>query len=332
MAALTGQARKQQPIWWRNDSLVHNVFMLWKLLFWTPQGPRMENAVFNNGIVLEYKYFTWEALLFAAEEALRDFRFRVPIRIHVPMVQVVNGFQIPVSPYLFAITFDMANGASTPNPNPSTTITRGTGASDYVGLADLDPYGSARTCSGVTWGGASMTQLWSQAYDITIGFNGTAYIFYTINPPSGAQTVTATTTSQFGVDAITFSGVDQTNPFDPDFGGAGINFTLAKGIVTSGSTLTLNGTTHVDNSLLVGFGNTSIGAASNWSTATTATYGTHAVVNVKNVNPTTPAGATTAVLKNNDGVSNYFEYFMSALQPSSGTTTVANNLALLGVG
>src|ERR1041385_1376662 len=154
---LTGKVRYRQPIWWRRDSLVHNAFMLWKLIFWTPHGPRLENSVHIKEGKVTYKYHTWEALFFAIEEMILHPKFALPFKIHIPLLRTPLGFSISASPYLFAIAFDVTQHAGSAT-NPSLSITRGTGSSNYVGITIVGPLGASRSCSGVTWAGSSMTQ------------------------------------------------------------------------------------------------------------------------------------------------------------------------------
>jgi hypothetical protein len=67
--------------------------------------------------------------------------------------------------------------------NPSVSITRGTSASNYIGLAAIVCVAGG-TVSNVTWGGTAMTQLMDVA-----GSSGTGhdYWYYLVNPASGAR-------------------------------------------------------------------------------------------------------------------------------------------------
>lgn len=300
--------------------------MLWKLVFWTPVGVRLESKItIQNGIVTR-RYGTWEALFFDLEESVKQFRFAVPVRIEIPLLATPFG-QIPALPYLFAIALD-TTATVVNSTNPSTSITRGTGASNYLGTVNLMPSGSARTCSGTTWAGTTMTQI----YDLNETINGAGghfYAFQLVNPASGAQTVTATTTAAYYMEVGSWSGVDQTTPLDTNFDGASNSYVRATQAL--GTTFSVTGTTHVDNSVGIGtMIDDGVGslAASTKTTALTTTkiawYNTAAI---------TPAGTCSLTITDVAPPTNWLG-ISSAIQPfiATTTTTPLSLLPLLNVG
>lgn len=226
-----------------------------------------------------------------------------------------------------AILFDTS--VNTSGTNPSVAITRGTGASNYIGVVFLGPFGSTRSASGVTWGGASMTQL-AGVTDATPGVGASYYIFYIVNPPTGAQTVTATTTNTYGMGVLTYSGVDQTTPFDTNFDGAANAFVTNTSVEINPAPLPLTGTTHVDNSLVIagadngGAGGTSPGTGTSQRIVNTnvSTFESSALVS--------PAGSTTLNITAS-GTQTIFG-LAAALQPPSAAVAGTKFLSLLGIG
>lgn len=223
-----------------------------------------------------------------------------------------------------AIAFDTSDHASSTNPTVPGFV-RGTGASNYIGIAMLLPNGVTRTCSGVMWGSSSMTQIYDVA-DTLAGAGGHDYMFYIVNPPIGAVSVVATTTNSFQMDIETFSGVDQATPLDTNIDGAShsfVTFTAAPQTNTS-----VVGTSHVDNSLGVGQVNWD---ANSPSGGTNTTIDAVHLDNAYNTTAITPAGAI--ALKYTAGGNNNWVLTLVALQPSTGGgggTTPRR--ALLGVG
>lgn len=299
---ITGHVRVKHHAIWRGDSLVHNAFTLWKVIFGARHGVRAENSVSLVNGVVTYRYHTWEALLFAIEESILHPRWiRVPVRITIPMFQTPIG-QIPASPYLFAIAFDVYQGGT--GTNPSLSITRGTGASNYIGVVDLADLTGTSTSSGSTWGGSSMTSIYS--FPFTVGAGGRYYGRYFLAPGTGATTVASTTTGNMSQDTWVFSGVSQSAPVDPDFGGAGVNFKTNEVV----GNVTVTGTTHADNSWLVGgfyfSGGTPAGGTNTTVQSSLTGYRSTAVV--------TPAGSASLILTGLVGASGGAVF---ALQPAT---------------
>ncbi len=121
--------------------------------------------------------------------------------------------------------------------------------------------GGSGTCSGITYAGASMTQLTSKAQGTE-----TCYIFYKTGPATGANNVVATFSgSVAGIGlAVSYSNVYQTTPF-------GTAATSSGGSGNSSNTVTVSSTSQLV--LDVNFANGSssaVGAAQTIETSNTA--------------------------------------------------------------
>jgi hypothetical protein len=95
-----------------------------------------------------------------------------------------------------------------------------------VPIYDVD---GGDTCTGVTYNGTSLTLLKKNVF----GSNKEMYLFYELNPSSGANTLAVSGCSAINVEVYTYSGVKQSTP--------GFSFTLS-------STKTLNGTINASTS------------------------------------------------------------------------------------
>lgn len=297
--------------------------MLWKLIFWRQAGIRYENSAHVDLQGRKtYRYGTWEALLFEIEESLKKFRIRLPVRVEIPMLRLPTGQTIPTGlPYFFAIAFDDFEESSFVQ-NPSVSFTVGSGASDYFGWMNLIPGGVSRSASAWTWNGVAMTTVFSRAYSPIAG-TAPAYTRYIVAPTSG--TVAATSTASYGLDAITFSGVDQSTPLDTNIDGSGGIYVISE---TDGQpNPSVSGTSHVDNSVGIGLAHTN----------QTLTGGTNTTVPVAfswtgyNTAAITPAGTIALAYVGNAGG---HQVSVSAMQPGAtvAAPTKARLLTLLGVG
>lgn len=204
------------------------------------------------------------------------------------------------------IAFDTA--AQIGGANPSVSITRGTGASNYIGLATVACL-PVSTVSVVAWGGNAMTQLMDET-----GPDGNhEYWYYILNPPSGVQTVSAATGGNCQLGALTYSGVSQTAPFDSNFDGASNSYVKNLNTAVPDNTeLTTTGTTHVDDSYAV--------LTFDWQTSVAP--GTNATERLDHIvydrgSVTHPAGTVSIGVLNDSGGDEAIAGFMIALQPAN---------------
>jgi hypothetical protein len=199
------------------------------------------------------------------------------------------------------IAFDTT--ATTTGTNPSLTITRGTSNANYVGLVFLQN-GNTNTESGCTWGGNAMTQI-VDVNDPGVSHNAW---YYMVAPSSGAQTVSCTTSGNFDMAALTYSGVDQSNPIDTM---SGQLYATASATVNNGGTLTVTGTTTTAGDWTVVGANYGVShgvAASTGSTERAKDYA------YDSNGPITPAGAHSMSLLNNSGYTEAMLEIMIALK------------------
>ena len=116
-----------------------------------------------------------------------------------------------------AIAFDAASSATTTTATLEWTHTVGAGGADrflFVGItwrANDTP--AAQTLNTVTYGGQSLTRIGAANRVIGTG-NRVHEIWRLINPPTGANTLTATFSAavQAAGGATSWTGVDQTTP------------------------------------------------------------------------------------------------------------------------
>ena len=154
-----------------------------------------------------------------------------------------------------------------------------------------------------------MTQLMDQT-----GSDGAHnYWYYILNPASGTQTVAADTNLACQLAALTYSGVNQTTPFDTNFDGASNGFVKNNNSSVANNTqVTTTGTTHVNNSYAVISTNNERGVVA----------GTNATERLSNIvfdrgSATSPAGIVSIGILNNSGFSQLIDGFMIALQPAN---------------
>lgn len=158
-----------------------------------------------------------------------------------------------------AISFDSAaqvGGSTTAHQTFSHTM--GSGSNGIV-IVTIQ-FGQSATISGVpTYAGNNMSLLTSYNFGGSTFKN--TYLYYYVNPPAGTNTVSVypSTTAYTYVNAASYFGVDQTNPFGstPVYGHA---------TPATGTSLSYSLTTNVDNAWLVGMAqaqNATISASTN---------------------------------------------------------------------
>jgi len=113
-----------------------------------------------------------------------------------------------------AVAFDAvgpsASGTAGPNPLTWTHTASGTNRAVIVGVSYTD--GSYANNEVATYGGVSMTRL--AGVNSNNDFHGYAVLFVLVNPPTGSQTVSVSSVNNVIGGSISFTGVDQSTPFD----------------------------------------------------------------------------------------------------------------------
>jgi hypothetical protein len=117
-----------------------------------------------------------------------------------------------------AVAFDAvgpgATGSTGTSPLTWTHTASGTNRAVIVGVSQMNGNFTAGQVT-VTYGGTGMTFLGAQKSDNQT--SGVAWLFGLVNPPTGGQTVSVQRSSgaySFIAGSISFTGVDQTTPFD----------------------------------------------------------------------------------------------------------------------
>lgn len=210
LAAITGHPRMRVVARWSNTFWVSNIFAAWEQVAWRRNGIRLETTGYHaDGKTVQFAH-TWEAAFCLFEMRVREFlkTFKLaPIKIYVPMMQLPMGIRIPASPYLFAVS--LTNGPTFSGSNSySFTVTAG---SNLALVSFIDSLNNDTTaCS---YNSAAMTQVNSAVSNpSTDHFT----MWQKVAPSTGANTLTATTSgnSYRGLNAVAYSGVDQTTPIN----------------------------------------------------------------------------------------------------------------------
>jgi hypothetical protein len=207
-----------------------------------------------------------------------------------------------------SIRFDTAI-QNTGATNPSVSITRGTSDDNYIGLVELI-CASSISVSSASWGGSAMTQI---MHETGAGSGNNAYWYYLLNPASGTQTVSAVTSGNCQLGALTYSDVSQTAPLDTNLDGASHSYVKnTNGSVAPSSELTVTGTTHADNSYAVMLVDHDLTSAPGTNSTERLFEGVY-----DRGEPTSPAGTASLGILNNAGSSQQMGGYMIALQPAN---------------
>lgn len=178
----------------------------------------------------------------------------------------------------------------------------------YIQLSD-----SATVSGTPTYGGNNMTQLFNYNFGGTTFQN--SYVYYYLNPSSGANTVYIPISAgsiYTYCNAVSYSGVDQTNPF-------GSTPTYTAGTPATDTSHTESLTTTVDNAWLAGIGQTqatAISAGTNTTARLTAQNTWHLPIDTNGAQ--TPTGSYSM---NITGSSAYHGIAMVQLAPAGATAS-----------
>ena len=210
LTKVTGNARYLPKIEWSDQSWTHNVFRLYELIFWREYGIRAEcsatSTIDEDGVQRVYFFFhTTEALLAHFETVIRRFlkgAFTIPVRIYIPQFATPGGMPMGMSPYLFAIAYDNA-GAQMTNSGQTNTLSFTVTGSDTF----LSHFGFSEnsTITGVTYNAAAMTDCGAHVNN--------SYMFYLINPATGAHNAVSTQAASVGgthyLGLVSYTGAKQ---------------------------------------------------------------------------------------------------------------------------
>lgn len=221
-----------------------------------------------------------------------------------------------------AISFDTAitNNTGGRTTTRSQNFTVGSG-SDRILICTVQVE-NGFTISSVTYNSLALTLLGSSSQ--TIGTFNNTYFFYLINPPTGIHTLTITASGLAFtyMQAMSYFGVDQSNPFDGS---------LVTNRANSVTSITGGVTSTVDNVWLVGMGqaqstgNPMTGGTNTTRHNTTNTTYLNWNIGIDTNAPQSPAG-THSMTVTKGGPSN-MGIILAAMQPNVGGGGGANNQA-----
>jgi hypothetical protein len=273
--------------------------------YWTLNGNNIYNNNNSGNGFVGIGTTTPDTLLTIATSTIsyKDF-FKVNIATSSVLVT-------PVSTIAFDTSAQFAQDSS-PGGTATFSYTVGAGTNRILFVGTTIATGN--TVSGVTYNGVAMTQLNTQAISGATFSN--TYLFYLVNPASGAHNivVTGTGTTFMYSAAESFSGVDQNTPIDA-------NTTTT----TTGTSITASVTTTKDNDWLVGWQmvGTSAGSALSAGANTTIrqTNGSNWYT-IEDTNAAqTPPGSKSLTV--NVAASRLMGMNIAAIMPSQAATTTA---------
>lgn len=204
-----------------------------------------------------------------------------------------------------SITFDSNTEFVVQGSGVGTTQTRAHICSGTERILFVGTLKQNGTCSGVTYGGVSMTQI--NTASNTGGGSENDYLFMLVNPPSGSNNIVATFNAAAGasaIGAISYTGAKQTG--QPD----------AQNTQTNASTtsLTTSLTTVDNNSWLVGMFRTAGSPMS--AGANTTLRGTLSNIMMGDSDGAkTPAGSHSMACS--QGITNYITHCFASFSPSA---------------
>lgn len=199
---------------WSSNSLIHNIFRVYEIVFGRQYGVRAESSVYIENGRAVYDFFTFEAGCAFVETCIRDFFFKIPrprvVKVYIPVLARV-GMQkrhVTQRPYLFAIALDATSTPTVIAGNSPKTITFTTTGSNRMLVASTyyNPGGSETPT--VTYNNVSMTKVVEDTAP-----NGVMGDMYLLQAPStGSNTLSATSTDitrPLSVGVVSYTGVNQ---------------------------------------------------------------------------------------------------------------------------
>lgn len=244
---------------WSSKSWTHNIFRVYELIFGRRWGIRAELSTgwSKDGNQLFYCH-SWEAAFAVTETLIREWlAAKKPsfVRLYTPVMATNNGFQLPSSPFLFAIATDAtASGTYGASPRTHSHICTG---SDLILMMAGFSFGSGTTS---TYNSVSMTNLGAYTYSVS----GTARygcLNYLVNPSTGSNTLSFSPGGDGIAVTSSYTGVSSTGQPDAAINtqttgtGSAASLTATVTVTASGSWL-MAGTICEGNALTAGTGAT----------------------------------------------------------------------------
>lgn len=244
LAVITRKDRYKVDIEWSSNSWTHNVFRLWELIFWRREGVKPEMSVSahrdKDGIKVVYYCHSFESVIALFETHVREalkWRFKLPYKIWIPIIQTPSGIPVLASPYLFAIALD-ANGPDNQRSTLSTTLTYAhtcTGSNLVLVVGALD--NNDQTFTGATYATVAVTNVdnYNQVTAVRM------WTGIQTAPTTGSNniviTVTLPPTNWLDGVSTSYSGCAQTgqpDSFAQNSGAAGSTLTTTTTVVATG--------------------------------------------------------------------------------------------------
>lgn len=210
---------------WTVGSWVANFFRFYELVFWRDFDIRREAFASSHldeqgRTITTYQYCSLEAMLCHIEQVLRQafkFKFRLPVKIWIPLLSNPMGLPMPASPFLFAIAYDNS-GSGLDDSGTASSVTAAFTASGSNSL--ILTYGilvtngsNTITINSFTWNGNTMTAQYSN-YFLAVGLQRSlAYYSYLNGTADGLShniVMTASANVRIGYVVASYSGVSQT--------------------------------------------------------------------------------------------------------------------------
>lgn len=185
----------------------------------------------TDGRTAQYAH-SFEAACALVETHVREmlaFRFRLPVKVWIPMMATPQGLQIPASPYLFAIAFDSSATIAIDNTQSSQTYALTTTGSNRLLVVAAWVRTGDHSLSSITYNGSTLTATVNQQGYLN---TDTVYMRHLIAPSTGANNVVQTYsgTGYAAGAATSYTGMKQSGQPDAttsDAGdGASNNFSL----------------------------------------------------------------------------------------------------------
>lgn len=180
---------------WSKESLVHNLFRVYELIFGRRVGIKVEMSTIPKDGRTYYYCHSIESIFALSETLIRNFiKGLTPdfskVRIFVPVFQTNSGFPMVQNPFLFAIAFDAAASGSGGISTTNTWSHTCTGSNLTLTVSSFILAGGQPTAT-ATYNSISMTE----GADNTAVGSDRIYIWYLPSPSTGANNVVVTSLS-----------------------------------------------------------------------------------------------------------------------------------------
>lgn len=223
---------------WTN-SMVHNLFRIYELIFWRREGIRREvSAIVGKGGKQYTFYHSWESLFAFCETCIKRFVSapfkKIPVfNITIPIMWTTTGMPVISSPYLFAIAFVVKTDPdqNTGSRSTASLTIDGTGTNSVmVGFASGF---NSSNCLSATFNSSSMTNIDSSTYSL----GNQSYIFIILPSQTSASAVcTSSPSGRIDWGVAVYSGCNQSVTVDSHSNGTGLatsHFTHSTTVVAS---------------------------------------------------------------------------------------------------